>query len=47
MVEPGLRNTIKKLLDDIYKEYKTGSSYKGEPLFNIECERLVDLINGF
>ena len=44
MVEPGLRNTIKNLLDDIYKEYKTGSSYKGDPLFNIECERLVDLI---
>ena len=44
MVEPGLKKTIKELLDDIYKEYKIGSSYKGDPLFNIECEKLVDLI---
>ena len=44
MVEPGLKKTIKGLLDDIYKEYKIGSSYKGDPVFNIECEKLVDLI---
>ena len=44
MVEPGLKKKIKELLDDIYKEYKIGSSYKGDPVFNIECEKLVDLI---
>ena len=44
MVEPGLKKKIKELLDDIYKEYKIGSSYKGDPVFNIECEQLVDLI---
>ena len=44
MVDPELKQTIKSLLDDIYNEYKIGSSYKGDPLFNIECEKLVDLI---
>ena len=44
MVDPELKQTIKSLLDDIYNEYKIGSSYKGDPLFNSECEKLVDLI---
>ena len=44
MIEPGVKKTIKELLDVIYKEYKIGSSYRGDPLFNIECEKLVDLI---
>ena len=45
MVDPSLKQTIKNLLDDIYNEYKIGSSYKGDPLFNNECEELVNLIN--
>ena len=44
MVDPALKQTIKNLLDDIYNEYKIGSSYKGDPLFNNECEQLVNLI---
>ena len=54
MVEPGLKKTIKGLLDDIYKEYKIGSSYRGDPVFNIECEKLLlnpcglfDCLDGF
>ena len=44
MVDPELKQTIKSLLDDIYKEYKMGYSYRGDPLFVSECNTLVDLI---
>jgi hypothetical protein len=44
MVDAETANKIKNLLNDIYHEYKSGSSYRGNPLFNHECEELVELI---
>jgi len=44
MVDAETTNKIKNLLNDIYHEYKSGSSYRGNPLFNHECEELVELI---
>ena len=37
MVDPAFKEKVKNLLDDIYKEYKMGYSYRGDPLFVSEC----------
>ena len=44
MIDTVFKEKVKNLLDDIYKEYKMGYSYRGDPLFVSECNTLVDLI---